>query len=141
MRRNATRLAALATALLLAWFLVVEHRSALSAPPMEVLASAPAEAAPELQPLLEARATARQAQPTGTDEPRIAIAALQPAPDPTTLRGRVLVEDERGFLRGASECSLELWMDCLDEGLDFHCSDGTWTVELDPAALQPEFLD
>jgi hypothetical protein len=138
---NATRLAALATALLLAWFLVVEHRSTLSAPPMEVLASEPAEAGPELQPLLQARATARQAQPTGTDEPRIANAALEPAPGTAVWRGRVLLEDDRGFLRDASECTLELWVDCLDEGLDIHCSDGTWTVELDPEALQPEFLD
>ncbi|MEO2164338.1 MAG: hypothetical protein ABGY29_17660 [bacterium] len=141
MPRNATRLAALATALLLAWFLVVEHRSALSAPPMEGLTSAPAEAGSDLQPLLEARATARQAQPTGSDEPRIAIAALKPAPGPATLRGRVLLEDERGILRGASECTIELWMDCLDEGLEIYCSDGTWTVELDPEALQPKFLD
>lgn len=140
MPRYATRLVALATALLLAWFLAVDHRSALSAPPMEELVATPAEVEPELQPPVATRTATRQAQPTATDEPRIAIAAFEPALRPATLRGRVLLEDEQGILREAKEYTLEVWMECIDESLDVHCSDGTWTVELDLEALQPEFF-
>jgi hypothetical protein len=137
----ATRFVALLTALILAWYLVADHPSALSAPPVRGLNATPAEAESEIQPPLEARITTRVALPTGSAEPRIAVAPLKPAPSPATLRGRVLLEDERGILTQATECSIELWMECLDESLDLHCSDGTWTVELDLEALQPEFLD